>query len=112
MCPRMTSRILLNKWQRQKEDYRRRLEEEEYEHLCEEERYEREQTELHWNYPFFRHYWNKGLKLPMRCNGPECSNQYLEFRQSQANRRSIHERLSFQSNDMDRRIKINEFMIG
>ena len=56
MCPRVTSRILLNKWQRLKEkDYQRRLEEEEYEHRCEEERYEREQVELHWNCPFFRH---------------------------------------------------------
>jgi len=41
----------------------------------------------------------------MRHNCPECSNQYLEFRQSQANRRSIHERLSYQSNNMDRCIK-------
>ena len=77
ICPPMTSRILLNKWQCQKEkDYRRRLEEEEYECWCEEERYEREQAELHcWNYPFFRHYWTEGLKLSTRHNYPECSNQ-------------------------------------
>jgi hypothetical protein len=48
MRPRVTSGILLNKWQRQKEkDYQRRLEEEEYECWCEEERYEREQAGLH-----------------------------------------------------------------
>ena len=47
MHPCVTSRILLNKWQRQNEkDYQRWLEEEEYEHRCEEERYEREQVEL------------------------------------------------------------------
>ena len=45
------------------------------------------------------------MKLRTRPNCPKCSNQYAEFRQSQANRRSIHERLSYQSNDMDRRIK-------
>ena len=51
--PRVTSRILLNKWQQQKEkDYQRWLEEKEYQRQQEEERYEREQTELHWNYPF------------------------------------------------------------
>ena len=48
MHPRVTAMILLNKWQRQKEnDYQRWLEEEEYEHWCEEERYERKQTKLH-----------------------------------------------------------------
>ena len=113
MRPRVTSRILLNMWQRQKErDYQRWLEDEEYEHQCEEEWYEREQAELHWNCTFFRHYWNEGLKLPTRRNCPECSNQYSEFRQSQADHRSIHERLSYQSNDMDRRVKIKEFTIG
>ena len=83
MRPCVTSRILLNKWQRQKEkDYQHRLEEEEYERWCEEERYEREQTELYWNCPFFKHYWNEGLKLPTRRNCRECNNQYSEFRQS------------------------------
>jgi hypothetical protein len=48
MRPRVTSGILLNKWQRQKEkDYQCQLEEEEYECWCEEERYEREQARLH-----------------------------------------------------------------
>jgi hypothetical protein len=56
MHPRVTSRILLNKWQCQKEkDYQCQLKEEEYEHRCEEERYEREQAKLYWNCPFFRH---------------------------------------------------------
>ena len=105
MCPRMTYRILLNKWQRQKEDYWRRLEEKEYERWCKEERYEREQAELHWSCPFFRHCWNEGLKLPTRCNCLEYSNQYAEFRQSKANHWFVHERLSYQSNDMDRGIK-------
>ena len=44
--PRVTSRILLNKWQRQKEkDYQRWLEDQEYQHQLEEERYERKQVE-------------------------------------------------------------------
>ena len=60
---------------------------------------------LHWNCPFFRHCWNEGLKLPTRHNDPKCSNQFLEFRYSQANLQSIHEHLSYQSNDMDRRVK-------
>jgi hypothetical protein len=42
--PWVTFRILLNKWQCQKEDYQHRLKEEEYERRCEEERYEREQA--------------------------------------------------------------------
>ena len=98
-------RILLNKSQCQKEDYQCCLKEEEYEHWCEEERYEREQAELCWNCLFFRHCWNECLKLPTRHNCLECSNQYSEFRQSQANRWSILERLSYQSNNMDRCVK-------
>ena len=46
--PRVTSRILLNKWQRQKEnDYQHWLKDQAYQHQLEEEKYEREQTELH-----------------------------------------------------------------
>ena len=46
--PRVTSQILLNKWQRQKEkDYQRWLKDQAYQHQLEEERYEREQAELH-----------------------------------------------------------------
>jgi len=75
--PRVTSRILLNKWQRQKEkDYQRRLEDQEYQRQLEEERYERKQVESHWNYPFFRYCWNEGSKLSTRHNCLECSDQY------------------------------------
>ena len=99
---RVTSRILLNKWRRQKKkDYQCWLEDQEYQRQQKKERYERKQAESHWNCPFFRHCWNEGLKLPTRCNFLECSNQYVEFRRSQTNRRSIHERLNYQPNDMD-----------
>ena len=83
MRPCFISRILFNKWQQQKEkDYQRWLEEKEHQRQQEEERYEREQAESHWNCLFFRHCWNKGLKLPTRNNCPEWSEQYWEFRQS------------------------------
>ena len=96
----------MNKWQRQKEkDYQRWLEEKEYQRQQEKERYERKKAEAHWNYPFFRHCWNEGLKFPTRNNCPECSEQYWEFRQSQANRRSIHPRDEYHHNNMDRRLK-------
>ena len=109
----VTSQILLNKWQRQKEkDYQRWLEEQEYQRQQEKERYERKQAESHWNCPFFRHCWNEGLKLPTRNICPECSEQYWEFRQSQANRRSIHARDDYHHNNMDRRLKTKMFMIG
>ena len=53
MRPRVTSRILLNKCQQQKEkDYQHWLEEKEYQRQQEGERYERKQAESHWNYPF------------------------------------------------------------
>ena len=75
--PRVTSRILLNKWQRQKEkDYQRWLEEREYQCQQEKERYERKQAKSHWNCPIFRHCWNEGLKLLARNNCPECCEQY------------------------------------
>ena len=83
MRPRITSRILLNKWKHQKEkDYQHWLKEEEYRRQCEEERYEREQAEAHWNCPFFRHCWNEGLRLPTKDNCPKCSSEYWEYRQS------------------------------
>ena len=48
MRPRVTSQILLNKWQHLREkDYQRWLEEKEYQRQQEEERYEREQAESH-----------------------------------------------------------------
>ena len=54
--PWVTSRILLNKWQWQKEkDYQSWLKDQAYQHQLKQERYEREQAELHWNCPFFRH---------------------------------------------------------
>jgi hypothetical protein len=90
---RPTSRILLNKWQRQKEkeqiqqerEYQEWLEEEEYMNYRDEERRAREENESHWNCPFFRHCWNKGFKLPTLNNCPECSDQYWEYRQVRAN---------------------------
>jgi hypothetical protein len=106
MMPRVTSRILLNKWQRQKEKYYQHwIEEKEYQRQQEEERYEREQAKSHWNCPFFRHCWNKGLKLPTRNNCPEYSEQYWEFRQSQASHRSIHARIEYQHKNRDQRLK-------
>ena len=48
--PRVTSRILLNKWQWSKEkDYQHWLEEQEYQRQHEKEKYERKQAESHWN---------------------------------------------------------------
>ena len=52
------------------------------------------------------------MRLPTRNSCPECSEQYWEFRQSQVNRRSIHDRIEYQHNDVDRRLKIQAFMIG
>ena len=106
MKPRVTSRILLNNWQRQKEkDYQRWLEDQEYQRQLEEERYERRQAESHWNCPFFRYCWNEGLKLPTRHDCLECSNQYQEYRQSQTNCRSIHAQDAYHHSNMDRRLK-------
>ena len=104
--PWVTSWILLNKWQRQKEkDYQRWLEKQEYQRQQEKERYERKQAESHWNCPFFRHCWNKGLKLTTRYDCPECSNQYREYRQSQTSHRSIHAQDAYHHNNMDRCLK-------
>ena len=68
--------------------------------------------ELHWNCPFFRHCWNEGWKLPTRNNCPECSEQYWEFRQSQANRQSVRAQNEYHHNNMDQCLKIEVFMIG
>ena len=104
--PRVTSRILLNKWQRQKEkDYQHWLKDQAYQHQLKQERFEREQAELHWHCPFFRHCWNEGLKLPTRHDCPEYSNQYQEYRQSQTNRRSIHAQDAYHHNNIDRCLK-------
>jgi hypothetical protein len=92
--PRVTSRILLNKWQRQqeKERYQKQKYEEEkrrYEeevHRKEREEFAREQERTHWGCAFFRHCWNEGLKLPTLNNCPECSDRYTEYRQDTVNR--------------------------
>jgi hypothetical protein len=74
--PSVTTRILLNKWQRQQEKERyqkqryeeekRRFEEEA--HKREQEQHAREQERAHWGCAFFRHCWNEGLKLPILKN--------------------------------------------
>jgi hypothetical protein len=65
--PRVTTRILLNKWQRQqeKEHYQKLRYEEERRRFEEEarrkelEEYTREQERAHWGCAFFRHCWNE-----------------------------------------------------
>jgi hypothetical protein len=115
--PRVTSRILLNKWQRQqeKERYQKYKYEEEKrryeEEMCkkEQEEYMREQERAHWGCAFFRHCWNEGMKLPTQNNCPECSDKYTEYRQDIANRRSVHERIGRVHPSYGRRLKINRF---
>jgi hypothetical protein len=114
--PKVTSRILLNKWQRQQEKKRyqkqkyeeekRRFEEEA--HRREREEHSREQERAHWGCAFFRHCWNEGLKLPTLNNCPECSDKYTKYRQDTINRQSIHERIGRMHPSDGRRIKINE----
>jgi hypothetical protein len=90
----VTSRILLNKWQRQqeKERYQKHKYEEEKrryeEEMCrkEQEEYMREQERAHWGCAFFRHCWNENFKLPTQNNGPECSDKYTEYRKDIVNR--------------------------
>jgi hypothetical protein len=114
--PRVTSRILLNKWQRQqeKERYQKHKYEEEkrrYEeemHRKEQEEYAREQEHAHWGCAFFRHCWNEGLKLPTLNKCLECSDKYTEYRQGTANRRSVHERIGRINPSDGRHLKINE----
>jgi hypothetical protein len=107
-----TTRILLNKWQRQqeKERYQKQGYEEEKRQFEEEahrkqlEEHAREQERAHWGCAFFRHCWNEGLKLPTLNNCPKCS----EYRQDAVNRRSIHERIGRIYPSDGRRVKINE----
>jgi hypothetical protein len=114
--PRVTSCILLNKWQRQqeKERYQKQKYEEEkrrYEeevHRKEREEHALEQERAHWGCAFFRHCWNEGLKLPTLNNCPECSDKYTEYMQDTVNRRSIYERIGRMHPSDGRRIKINE----
>jgi hypothetical protein len=113
---RVTSRILLNKWQHQqeKELYQKQKYEEEKrryeEEMCrkEQEEYMREQERSYWGCAFFRHCWNKGLKLPTKNNYPECRDKYTEYRQDIANRRSVHERIGWMHPIDGRRLKINK----
>jgi hypothetical protein len=114
--PRVTSRILLNKWQRQQEKERyqkqkyeeekRRFEEEAHKRKLEE--HAREKERAHWGCAFFRHCWNEGLKLPMLNNCPECSDKYTEYRQDTVNRRSVHERIGRMHPSDGQRVKINK----
>jgi hypothetical protein len=112
----VTSRILLNKWQRQqeKERYQKHKYEEEkrrYEEEMrrkEQEEYMREQERAHWGCAFFRHCWNEGLKLPTQNNCPECSDRYTEYRQDIVNRQSDHERIGRVHPSDGRRLKINK----
>jgi hypothetical protein len=114
--PRVTTRILLNKWQRQqeKEHYQKQRHEEERRRFEEEarrkelEQYTRKQERAHWGCAFFRHCWNEGLKLPTLRNCPECSDKYFEYRQETVNRRSVHERIGRMHSNDDRRQKIIE----
>jgi hypothetical protein len=114
--PRVTTRILLNKWQRQqeKERYQKLRYEEERRRFEEEvrrkelEEYTREQERAHWGCAFFRHCWNEGLKLPTLRNCPECTEKYSEYRHETVNRRSVHERLGRMHPNDNRRLKINE----
>jgi hypothetical protein len=114
--PRVTSRILLTKWQRQqeKERYQKQKREEEkrrYEEEMrrkEQEECAREQERAHWGCAFFRHCWNEGLKLPTLNNCPECSDKYIEYRQDSVNRRSVHEIIGRIHPSDGRRININE----
>jgi hypothetical protein len=105
----VTSRILLNKWQRQqeKERYKKHKYEEEKQRY-EEEEYMREQERAHLGCSFFRHCLNEGLKLPTQNNCPECSDRYTEYRQDTHNRRSVHERIGRVRPSDGRRLKINE----
>jgi hypothetical protein len=113
--PKVTSRILLNKWrhQQEKERYQKHKYKEEkrrYEaEMCrkEQEEYMREQEHAHWGCAFFRHYWNEGLKLPTQNNCPKCSDKYTEYRQDIANRRSVHERIGRMHPSDGQRLKIN-----
>jgi hypothetical protein len=114
--PRVTTCILLNKWQRrqEKERYQKQKYEEEKRRFEEEahrrelEEHAREQKCAHWGCAFLRHWWNEGLKLPTLKNCPKCSNKYTEYRQKAVNRQSVHERIGRIYPNDGRRQKINE----
>jgi hypothetical protein len=114
--PRVTSRILLNKWQHQEE--RERYQKHKYEegklryeedmYRKEQKEYMREQERAHWGCAFSSHCWNEGLKLPTQNNCPECSDRYTEYKQDIANRRSVHERIRRVHPSDGRHLKINK----
>jgi hypothetical protein len=114
--PRVTTRILLNKWQCQQE--RERYQKQKYEkerrkfdeeaRRREHEEHAREQECAHWGCAFFRHCWNESLKLPTLKNCPECSDKYSEYRQETVNRGSVHERIGRMHPNDGRCLKINE----
>jgi hypothetical protein len=114
--PRVISRIILNKWQRQQEkecyqkqkyeEEKRRYEEEVY--RKEREEHAREQEREHWGCAFFRHCWNEGLKLSTLNNCLECSDKYTEYRQETINCRSVHERIGRVHPSDGQRVKISE----
>jgi hypothetical protein len=114
--PRVTSCILLNKWQcqQEKERYQKHKYEEEKRRYEEEmnrkekEEYMREQERAHWGCAFFKHCWNEGLKLPTQNNCPECSDRYTEYKQDIANCRSVHERIGRVHPSDGQRLKINK----
>ena len=93
---RRTIKILLNKWQRQKEKEQMCKEGDHWRYQEEIERRIQEENEYHWNCPFFQHCWNEGLKLPTLNNCPECSDQYWEYREAKVNHRPVHEILNFE----------------
>jgi hypothetical protein len=60
---RVTSRMLLNKFQRDREKQQSKEE-------------EMHQKEEHWKCPFFVHCWEEGLTLPTAKDCPECNNLF------------------------------------
>ena len=59
------------------EKYRRcDIDDERYEHRTKEKSEEQEDTDKHWNCPFFKYCWNSGMsRLPTIGNCPECGQQ-------------------------------------
>jgi hypothetical protein len=114
--PRVTTRILLNKWQHQQEKERhqkQKYEEEKgrfEEEACrrELEEHAREQERAHWGCAFFRHCWNEGLKPHTLKNCPKCSDRYTKYMKETVNHRSVHERIGRIYPNDGRRLKINE----
>jgi hypothetical protein len=64
---KVTSQMLLNKFQRDHERQQRREE-------------DMHRNEEHWKCPFFIHCWEEGLTLPSADNFPECNGFYRDSR--------------------------------